>query len=970
MIPAVYTPRPPAMRVSRNPLAPPEAMQAVPVGRTIFSLQPEATGLLVCVLNGSPLPRLTARQIKTWERKLAKDPEDAGKYMAKAAKRALNWKHVKTRQGDVIEWRDEPQSKGVIQALTVVAAIIYGIYTQDWAGAFRYASLALAVENILIPPTVANLQPEDPAKDVFSTSLNGNQARLDQPIWRNFGRVKITPPFAAFPYYEYVDLDGDNLDNDQFYYAVFAVGIGDHELESVLIGRTPIGHFQDVQVATYLPPGTLPSRAQCNVVTSTEVSTPLEMDSGVYVGGYAACQPQRRAGAIGIDVLCPQGLGKNGSSLTVSFQVEVRDINDFGTPLSAWRVVGNETHTANTNTPQRWSSKYQIGTVLISPFDGAMSIVAGTGTRVEVRVVRTDLKDTDSAARHSLQWIGLRCYLDETATLDPDTAHYEVVMRASKQLGQNSQRDFSMIVWPLVRTWAPITTGSPSGWGPPVRTRNPAWALADLWTSTVWGEGLADSRIDLQGLYDWSVTCDERQDHFDFSFATSMNAWDAGQLIARAGRARVFRRYGIKTLARDEWQELPMTALTPRNTIADSMVINEKLPNRDTPDGIVAQYKNYITWDDAFIECPCPGYTVTDHTDSRYDASLPSMSNPVYKVYAGITGPTHAEREGLYDAADMMLRNRTVSATTDMMGVVTSYMMPVLFQPDVAGYGQSGDVAFWDATTLVMGLTEKPDFGTSGSTYLTLMRDDGTLTTAVLVTPGPTEWDVTLPAAPDFDLVLDDGTRERPKFMLGDIDLLIKVSAITDGGKGDAADGEVGAQLYNVSGVVDDVRVHTADQHLLPGPGDVQDPIVTGADDGGGGTLALVTLASHSYTSGSSTGGGGSGVTFNLNNNGTASAEADLVTYALTGEWMLVPVEVSQAAEYEVYASVYSGVEPYVSGVLNTWLSLDTSRSWSSAGPDRTTVELRLQIRRIDTGIVQADKTIYMFTNITDLAPG
>ncbi|HWI11715.1 MAG TPA: host specificity factor TipJ family phage tail protein, partial [Burkholderiaceae bacterium] len=928
MIHAVVSHRPPAMRVSRNPLEAPAPMQVVRVGATIASLKPEATGLLVCVVNGSPLPRLTARQRQTWVRKCAVDAIDGQKYLAKAARRELNWKTYRVRPGDVIEWHDQPQEKQIAQIIIVIAAVIYGYYTGDWSTAFKFATYALAAVNFLLPPTVPDRNQEEQGKDLFSTSLNGNQARLDQPIWRNFGRVKITPPFAAYPYYEYQDLDGDNLDNDQFYYAVFAVGIGDHELESALIGRTPIGHFQDIQTATYLPPGTQPSIARCNVVSSTEVSTALELDSGRYVGGYAACQPRRRAGAVGVDVMCPQGLGKNGDPLTVSFQIEARDINEFGVAVTSWYVIGNESHTASTNTPQRWSHKYAVGSIeSTNPTTGDFEIVYGTGRRVEIRVIRTDLKDTDSAARHALQWIGLRAYLDEPAPLDADTAHFEVVMRASEQLSSNSQRDFSLIVWPLVRTWSPASLGSPSGWSAPMRTRNPAWALADLWTNPIWGEGLPDSRVDLQGLYEWSLKNDTRQDRFDFSFSTNLSAWDAGQMIARAGRARVFRRYGVKTLARDELQELPMTALTPANTIADSMTINEKLPNRESPDGIVAQYTSNITWDDAFIECPAPGFTVTDPLDLRYDADLPSMSNPVYKQYAGVTGAKHAEREGLYDAADMVLRNRTVTCTTEMMGVVTSYMMPVLFQPDVAGYGQSGDVAFWDADTLVMGLTEKPEFGISGATFLTLVRDDGSVTDPVLVTPGPTEWDITLPAAPDFDLVLDDGTRMRPKFVLGDMDLLVKISGISDAGTSDAPDGEQGSQLYGITAVVDDDRVHLADVHLLPGPGEIQDPVDPGVPVDGDDFYGIVTLRDHRIQAGQGVGGGGYSASFTLFNDGTAQGHVEeggpsSVDFPYSGEWLLVPVEVAQATQYEVYASINPFFASAFSGsALNTWLS-------------------------------------------------
>lgn len=945
------------MGVWEHPLATlrPEDMQAVQVGVSICSLKPAGT-YLTCRLNGEWLARLTVRQRSHYAALVSKGRlDDARAYLSKAAARALNWQRVCTRPGDVIEWHGQPQDKEdfrvVLQVAAVIAAIVPGLQ-----GFAPYLAAASVAYNILVPPTVATPREEEAAGSVFNTSLGGNQARLDQPIWRSFGRVKITPPFAGAPYYEYIDDDLDDLDNIQRYHAVFAVGIDDHEIESVFIGRTPISHYQDVLIAQYLPPGVQPSTALCNVVTSNEV-TQLEMDSGKYLGGYAACQPQRRAQHIGIDMLCPQGLGKDGA-LSISFNVEVRAINEYGYATEAWYVIGSVTKTADTNTPQRWSFKYPI----VTP------------ARVEVRVVRTDVKDTSSSARHALQWIGLRAYLDEPATLNPHTAHYEVVMRASEQLSASSQRDFSMIVWPLIRTWSPV-----GGWGPKVRCRNPAWALADLWSNAVWAEGLPDSRLDLRGLYDISLTADERQDRFDYTFDTATSAWEAAQLIARAMRARCFRRYGVNTLARDEWNDLPMTALTPRNTLPDSMELNERMPVRETPDGVVIQYRSNVTWDTIEIECPCPGFSVSDPADPRFDFYKPAMANPVYMPLKGITGAYQAEREGLYEAANMLLRRRVTTCTTEMEGVITSYMMPILWQPDTPGYGQSGDVAFWNPETRVMGLTEPPVFGLTGQTYLTLIRDDGSLTPAFLVSPGPTEWDVTLPAAPDFEIVTTDGTRERPKFVLGNMDLLVKVASISDGGKSQAEDGMAGAQLFQIDGVVDDERVHTADNHLLPGPGDIQDPVDGGGEfDGGGGTLALVTLKPHTVMDGDSVAGGGVSVTMTLRNDGTMQSTRgsgiyvdDPVEYA--NEWLLVPVEVAQSAGFEVYAT--STLEDaFTAGTFNTWLSMDTERVWTATTNggvyDRSPIFLRLRIKEVASDIVQGDETMWLQVNEVDLAPG
>ena len=534
-------------------------------------------------------------------------------------------------------------------------------------------------------------------------------------------------------------------------------------------------------------------------------------------------------------------------------------------------------------------------------------------------------------------------------------------MRASEQLSGASQRDFSLIVQAKVRTWQP---GSP-GWGPSIATRNPAWWLADLWTNPIWGEGLTDDRIDLQGLYDFALECDARQDRFDHTFTSAMTAWDAAQLIARAGRARCFRRFGINTLMRDKLLTLPVTAFTHRNTVPNSMVMSEKLPSRDFADGYVIEYTSNVTWDIVTIECPCPGYSVSDPADPRFNAALPPMARPIYMRLEGIKGAKQAEREGLYEAAVLLLRTRICKCKTEMQGVIPAYGDPVRWMPEIAGYGQSGDVVLWTLATLVMRLTEPADFS-GGATYLKLIRDDGSLTVPVRVLPGPSEYDIVLPAAPDFALVLDDGTRERPKFLLGtlaDADELVKVAAITDGGKSQAEDGMPGAQLYDIAAVVDDARVHSADALLLPGPGDIQDPVfLPTGDGGGGGSILLVTLADHYIQDGSNFGGGfAAGIT--LRNNGTAFATVGAGSVEFPSEWLLVPCEVAGSATFEVYASAV-GFEPAITGTLNTWLKLDVNRSWlnSGTGPyDRLEVPLQLQIREVATQVVQATRTIRLF---------
>ena len=71
----------------------------------------------------------------------------------------------------------------------------------------------------------------------------------------------------------------------------------------------------------------------------------------------------------------------------MQWRVDVRSVNDFGTPTSSWSILATETRSpAATNTPQRWTVRYKLAAAM----------------RPEIRVVRLDTKNTSSGALHDL----------------------------------------------------------------------------------------------------------------------------------------------------------------------------------------------------------------------------------------------------------------------------------------------------------------------------------------------------------------------------------------------------------------------------------------------------------------------------------------------------------------------------------------------------------------------------------------
>lgn len=191
---------------AKSPMTPMRSvdMRPVALGVPIASLAPDAQGMLLLRVNGEWMAR------DCWE--------------------------SRTELGDVIEWYEVPQDRDTLRGVLSIAAIaILGPYGFGLQGAALIAAnlaAQIAINAILPPVGPEQLARPEQSGQAFSTSLAGNEARIDQPIWKVCGHREITPPFACQPYFEYRpraggDSDADpDLDNDQYYLALFAVGVG------------------------------------------------------------------------------------------------------------------------------------------------------------------------------------------------------------------------------------------------------------------------------------------------------------------------------------------------------------------------------------------------------------------------------------------------------------------------------------------------------------------------------------------------------------------------------------------------------------------------------------------------------------------------------------------------------------------------------------------------------------------------
>lgn len=796
---AVQATRYATLNIISHPLDAPQQIQ-VPVGRTIRECVPaDATLPIVVEINGQwALER-------EWWRPLQHD--------------------------DVLNLHVNPASGGgggsnplriILTVVLIIVANAYGAAAS--ASIFGGTVSASAATGIIIAVgslAINALLPAEglqggasssaAANPAFNFALQGNSARLKDPIPVLYGYSQRFPDFAAQPYTEF-----DNDTSDQYYHALLVIGQGEYAIKRLTIDDTSLTHYADVQSAV-LAPGEAPTLVNPNIVTAPEIGGgDQEIVSGRTSPGYAACGPGQLATHIGIDVVF-QALGTwDGSEWdprTVDIRTDYRTIDDFGNATSPWAILATENITGATQDFVRRSFLYELP----------------TPARVEIRTVRLDLKTDSNNVANTPIWGGMRAYLQGAATLSSTATHLEVRIRATEQLNGLTQRKIAAVVVRKLRTWSPG-----GGWTSPVETRSIAWALADKWSNAVYGDGLDDSRMGLAELYALDQTWTARQDRFDYEFTGRMDSAAGDALIAAAGRATVIRRNGIRTVVRDESKPLPVTVFSSRSINPGTVSIDYGQSTDDTFDGLVIEFLSNRTkiWTD--IECPAPGYSATLPTDPSFDPDLPVMSRPMRLPLRGVTGYYHAFREGRFLASALKYRRKPCRWQTEMKGLLPAYGSPVSWAPPLHGYAQAGDVVDGDGAPLLE-LSEPPQWVDGASHFISIERDDGTLNGPIAVTPGPTANEVTLATPPDFTLVLDAADRERPNYIFGVSQAtaqMVLIRAIRPSGRS-----ESGAPQITVEAVNEDQRVHEADLDLLPSPGEIQDPIDPGEQDepGGGG---------------------------------------------------------------------------------------------------------------------------------------
>lgn len=765
-------------------------IERIPKNRRISAMCPKCDFPIICIYNGRPLLRAG------WNRRVKRG--DRVGFVA-FPKGGSTFKSVLSLAVMAVAWYAAP-------ALMGYAAGSAGYAAAAAAGAsFSVAMTSMALNviggmllNAIMPapklPTPQAMADMSmaAASPTYNIAAQGNLSRLEQPIPVHYGRHIAYPDFAATPYTEYAD-------NEQWLYQLFVVGQGHHDIEEIRIEDTPIENFGGVTTEIIAPGGSI-TLFPSAVIQSTEVSGGT-LDDGA-LGPYTANGSGTLANAIGVDLVCPGGLyyannagGLDSKSLTVKF--EARQLDDEGDPVGDWLTLGTETISGATNTAIRKSYRYTLA----------------TPGRYQVKASRTDSKDTNSRAAHSVMWGALRAYLPDDRDYG-DLTLLAVRIKATSQLSQQASRKINIIGTRKLPIWNPAT-----GWSAPTATRSIAWALADICRAS-YGSNLADDRYDLPALYALDALWTARGDTFDARYDGKQTVWEALTNTARAGRAKPYQQSGMVRFWRDSLQTIPTAIFTPRNIKAGSFSMEFAPAVTDTSDAVRMSYFDERYWSQRDALC---------HTTSS------AAAKPAEVQAFGMIQRRQVVDEGMYMAGCNQYRRRMVTFQTEAEGLLPRFGDLIGVNHDMPHWGQSGDVLAWDATTQTAILSEPPIWTEGSAHYMRLVKADGSVTGNIAVTAGSNEYSVVLATSPGFTPETSGKTRERTRYAFGVSGKLYAGVLVTRISPKEGLDVEI-------SGVVDDPRVHSLDGSSIPDsavdalPTAPSAPVVTGLVVTEGGT--------------------------------------------------------------------------------------------------------------------------------------
>lgn len=568
---------------------------------------------------------------------------------------------------------------------------------------------SLAVSALIPPPTAdipqlggANLE----RSQALSITGTRNEMNLYGVVPRVFGRMRVYPPYAAEPYTEIVG-------NEQYLRVAFCLGYGPLFLSDFRIGETPLDQFTDWEIETRAGhPNDTPLNLYSQDVHEDSMSLPLEREVGWH---HRVSQPD--VDELSVDITFPNGIYRitdKGDAVPIVAYIRI-DYRPVGSGDDGWQQVGpmgffegsefsvptnprtfdafqfsSWTH-GNTKMVRRglrWKppqgrGQYEVrmrrtpedSTYLIDLLwdqfnalptpqqpvfmNGAFFLYSIEQLKL-LDQIQWEQKQAQAQAEALAQtpvtrvvdqgfWTCLRSIKHQDPIRLTGISKVALRIKASDQL--NGVIDtFNCIAQSILPTWTGFE------WVP-MLTTNPASMYRSLYQGTATAMQLADSRLNLTQIQEWSEACQTDGRECNMLVDYQSTVFEMGKLIASTGRATIHNQDGKYTIVRDIPQSTPVQMFTPRNSWGfKGTKIFVDVPHA-LKVGFVNEEKNW-TKDELIVYAD--GYNA-DGSGGKFAASKFETLDVI-----GVTKPALAYKDGRYHLAQAILRPELYELNCDI----------------------------------------------------------------------------------------------------------------------------------------------------------------------------------------------------------------------------------------------------------------------------------------------------------------
>lgn len=555
-------------------------------------------------------------------------------------------------------------------ALMVISTVVAGpgglIASTGFGAAIGSAGLAVISSVIVAGGSLlisAFLAPKSGAKSdddtSFSSSLSGNRARPQQPIPVQYGRLKFTPDFAAQPWADFVG-------EDQVFYGLYTLGMGEFDVEEIGVADTPIWTAADgvadgfenfeYEIVEADEDVTL---FPVNVVSATEV-TGIELpdpDPGTEWVGPFVLNPAGTSGTqVAMDVVFPGGCYRSdgeGKIVNASQRVlfEYRYVDSSGVPIggtgASYTTLFDQTFTFRSVKPVRRTLTATL------PSAGRIQVRAGIPTAAR--------RQNGSTV---VYWQGARMFLGGSQSR-PKVTQLAVKILADQQFSGYARQQLYVIATRKLPVW------NGSAWVTQA-TQNPLWAYTDFWTNADYGCGRPLAKADLATIYAEATEATSRGDTFNHRFTEIMSCMEALETILRPIIARPLFIGGMLSLVRDKARTIPNLMLTDFSIIRGSVSVDYPLQTEDESDGTILEYLEEQIWQPAEVSS---------------SGSVATLLKPARVQIRGVTNRPQATRLTRYLALTNSKRRKTVTVDVEAEGRLVKLGDLVCLSSDIMALG-------------------------------------------------------------------------------------------------------------------------------------------------------------------------------------------------------------------------------------------------------------------------------------------